>query len=341
MDISIVVPTKNRLEYITKLINYYDSVNYSGTLIIVDSSDDEISIKTGQLIKNKKKLNINYIKYKANEIAAKAKICSQLKTKYTIQAGDDDYYSPQGLKEIISFLDNNTDYVSASGYGYVVGYDLHKNKIGGISKYITKSSSQETSVGRIKEMQFHGEVADYIVCKTEIFQKILQNQWCNSNLSTVLIRQYWEYTFKLYSFLYGKSKVLDIFFLVRFIIPNNTSSLNPTFKRVYLKDKKSFFKAYFYVIKKLVKACKNFKEDNTQATFLLSKQKIKNEISNQILRSKLPFLKYLKLSLIKNRVFAIFFKIIGIGNSKIDLLIDKKSKKYKNDFAKIIEGILN
>ena len=330
MDISIVVPTKNRLKYITKLINYYDSVNYTGTLIIVDSSDDEISFKTEQLIKNKKKLNINYIRYKANEIAAKAKICSQIKTKYTIQAGDDDYYSPQGLKQIISFLNINT--------GYTVGYDLHKNRIGGISKYIIKSSSKETSVARIKEMQFQGPVAEYIVCKTEIFQKILQNQWCNSNLNIVLIRQYWEYTFKLYIFLYGKSKVLDIFFLVRFIIPNNTSSLNPSFKQVYLKDKKSFFKAYFFVIKKLVKACKSFKEDSTQTTFLLSKQKIKNEISNQILRSKFPFLKYLKLRMIKKPVFAIFFKIIRIGNSKIDILVDKK---YKNDFDKIIEGILN
>ena len=49
MDISIVVPTKNRLEYITKLINYYESVNYTGTLIIVDSSDEEISFKTERL----------------------------------------------------------------------------------------------------------------------------------------------------------------------------------------------------------------------------------------------------------------------------------------------------
>ena len=50
MDISIVIPTKNRFHYIFKLINYYDNINFKGTLIIIDSSDDDNLNKTINLI---------------------------------------------------------------------------------------------------------------------------------------------------------------------------------------------------------------------------------------------------------------------------------------------------
>ena len=55
MDISIVIPTKNRFHYIFKLINYYDNINFKGTLIIIDSSDDDNLNKTINLINSKKK----------------------------------------------------------------------------------------------------------------------------------------------------------------------------------------------------------------------------------------------------------------------------------------------
>ena len=50
-----------------------------------------------------------------------------IKTKYVVQSGDDDYFSPEGLKRIMEFLNDNKDYSSsASGYGYTVGFNIKK-----------------------------------------------------------------------------------------------------------------------------------------------------------------------------------------------------------------------
>ena len=54
MDISIIIPTKNRLIYLKKLINYYESENFQGKLIIADSSDKDTYLET-EIFLNKKK----------------------------------------------------------------------------------------------------------------------------------------------------------------------------------------------------------------------------------------------------------------------------------------------
>ena len=42
MNLSIIVPTKNRIYYLKKLLNYYSELNYKGNLVILDSSDQNI-----------------------------------------------------------------------------------------------------------------------------------------------------------------------------------------------------------------------------------------------------------------------------------------------------------
>ena len=42
MDITILIPTKNRHFFIKRLLKYYKDFNYKGRIIIFDSSDLEI-----------------------------------------------------------------------------------------------------------------------------------------------------------------------------------------------------------------------------------------------------------------------------------------------------------
>ena len=60
MDISIIIPTKNRLIYLKKLINYYENENFQGKLIIADSSDKDNFMETEIFLNKKKKLKINH-----------------------------------------------------------------------------------------------------------------------------------------------------------------------------------------------------------------------------------------------------------------------------------------
>ena len=57
MNISIIIPTKNRSKYLFKLLNYYQSINFTGQLIIIDSSDKKIFIENKKFIES----NINLI----------------------------------------------------------------------------------------------------------------------------------------------------------------------------------------------------------------------------------------------------------------------------------------
>ena len=342
MDISIVIPTKNRFQYIFKLINYYDNINFKGTLIIIDSSDDDNLNKTINLINSKKKININHIKFVGNEMAAKAKACSQINTKYVVQAGDDDYYCQRGLKELIGFLDNHQEYVSASGYGYTVGYDLKENKVKGSSRYKLFWSKKNTPIERMKELSncFNEPVADYTVCRTGVFKIILKNFLIDDKKINIFrLREYWEQTFKIYIFLQGKSCHINTFFLVRFRLKEPGASLvmNPSI--IYKKDKKLFFKYYYYLMRRIHSTLKDFdiyEKDTLILIRNMMKKKHLNFIEKQI--SYLPKIKKIKKDFF-NRTRALYLRIKNRRN-EIEILTDKNSSQYNEEFLKIIQGIL-
>ena len=342
MDISIVIPTKNRFQYIFKLINYYDNINFKGTLIIIDSSDDDNLNKTINLINSKKKININHIKFVGNEMAAKAKACSQINTKYVVQAGDDDYYCQRGLKELIGFLDNHQEYVSASGYGYTVGYDLKENKVKGSSRYKLFWSKKNTPIERMKELSncFNEPVADYTVCRTGVFKNILKNILIDDKkINIFMLREYWEQTFRIYIFLQGKSCHINTFFLVRFRLKEPGASLvmNPSI--IYKKDKKLFFKYYYYLMRRIHSTLKDFdiyEKDTLILIRNMMKKKHLNFIEKQI--SYLPKIKKIKKDFF-NRTRALYLRIKNRRN-EIEILTDKNSSQYNEEFLKIIQGIL-
>ena len=61
MDITILIPTKNRHFFIKRLLKYYKDFNYKGRIIIFDSSDLEIYKKNLKLVKIQK--NKKYFYY--------------------------------------------------------------------------------------------------------------------------------------------------------------------------------------------------------------------------------------------------------------------------------------
>lgn len=339
MDLSIIIPTKNRYEYIKKLLCYYDKIRFSGKLIIIDSSEVKILNKTRELI-SQKKLQITYIAYNSDEIDAKLKICKYIETKYVVQSGDDDYFSQKGLNEIIEFLNRNKDYSTASGICYSVGYDIKKKIIKGLSVQRFNISEKNDAFERIKDWQINGPVADYVVCRSELYLKILKNIWYEKNFPLYLVRIYWEYTFKFYIFLYGKSKELDKFYLVRLRIPENALAFPKHKNLIFLNDKKLFFKAYLKALKKLQLVLIDDKEDKYKIIFLLAKKKIKKKILSIIKNSRLPYFFKLKKNL-KTIIFFIAKLIFKFKFLSISKLIDRNSRFYNKDFEIIINYLKN
>lgn len=348
MDISIIIPTKNRFIYLKKLVNYYESENFQGKLIIVDSSDKDNFIETKSFL-NKKNLKITHSFFKGNEIAAKENFCRQVKTKYIAQSGDDDYYCVNGLKKIIEFLDCNKDYNSISGYGYVVSYDVKLNVVNGVSKYSSEYSEKNLPLERIQEMTMTGNVSDYVVCRTDLYKKIYKYLCYEKDLNLYLLRYYWEWGFKLYKFLFGKSRELNIFFLVRFRVPENSISFLKTMSSIYRDDKKNYFKIYYVFMKKMRLVFKDLDDKNRQKIFSIAQKKIKQLIYWSTFKDthKKNFIYYLLFRFkklknrIKNIIKIIIFRFFNLNKSNIDLMINENSKMYNNEFKKIINAMLN
>ena len=116
MNITILIPTKNRDQYIYKLIKYYNDLNYLGKIFILDSSDKLISEKIITYLKiNNPNKNIFYHHSIGLPGMVMKDHISLVETKYVVETGDDDYLALNGVKKVINFLDNNFDYSGAHG----------------------------------------------------------------------------------------------------------------------------------------------------------------------------------------------------------------------------------
>lgn len=125
LKVGIIIPTRNRSEFVIRQLKYYASVNCRHTIYIGDSSDPEHVQKLENEIKKiNGSLNINHWicpelnSYSTVFMSKKIQgLLSRVKEKYTTLSGDDDYQIPTSLSLCAEFLENNLDYSSASGYG--------------------------------------------------------------------------------------------------------------------------------------------------------------------------------------------------------------------------------
>lgn len=123
MDITLLIPTLNRPEFLLRELHYYQSVNFRGKIFIGDSSEATVAEK----IKNSLRqfdnlLEIYYYPLPGYNIAHALKaMTDKVTTKYAAVIGDDDFFIPSGLGRCIEFLDNNSEYVAAHGESIVIG----------------------------------------------------------------------------------------------------------------------------------------------------------------------------------------------------------------------------
>ena len=102
MDISIFIPTKNRIFYLKRTLNYYSHLRFEGQIIVLDGSD-EINLKKNlNIIRNFKNLNINHIETSYLPLIAIKDNLNLIKKNYCSFMGDDDYLIPSGIKKSIN-----------------------------------------------------------------------------------------------------------------------------------------------------------------------------------------------------------------------------------------------
>jgi len=118
--LTILIPTRNRADFIIRLLEYYELLNFSGVVFIGDSSDITNYYQIQYKIKKIKKYKVIIHHYPEKSIREVMELMSKkITTSYAMFSGDDDLIIPSGAVKAVHFLQKNNDYIAAHGAGYV------------------------------------------------------------------------------------------------------------------------------------------------------------------------------------------------------------------------------
>lgn len=250
MKLSIFVPTKNRFYYIRKLIRYYSIINFSGEIIILDSSDIEIKEKIENLIKTNQNLKIKYFHSIGLPCAMMKKYVQEASNEYVVFSGDDDYLVQNGIKACIKFLDSNKNFSGCTGEGICAHSSLSRNKIDYFSNYEQADIYGVNSMERINQQFKKYKVPIFSIFRKQNFIRFLEPvptyEMFKNLCSDKAIAD--EYIIETAMVAYCNIKKLNSPYLVRHIHKDrNIDNLVPDFKKDWIK--KSNFensKNYFF-----------------------------------------------------------------------------------------------
>lgn len=145
LKVGIVMPTRNRADFVIRQLRYYASVDCPHTIYIGDSSDQKEAekIKNG-IDKLKNKINIVY-EYLPNLTRGSADAAKHLlsivQEKYSCYCCDDDYQIPNSLTICAEFLEKNPDYATVGGQA--VNFRLKNNGVYGELNSLSSCPARE------------------------------------------------------------------------------------------------------------------------------------------------------------------------------------------------------
>lgn len=171
MNIAILIPTKNRSEFIKRLLveikDYYESIE-SITIYVIDASDNSKTFKFIESIK--KELSVKYIKSQGETIDDDIFYAlDRIDNKYVWLLGDDDGIYPHSINKVIQQISKNKN---ASGFTFnYQAYDKNLEK-----KFFThrasKNNYSESFKDTSKLIESCGAHLGFISC-----QVINNHQW--------------------------------------------------------------------------------------------------------------------------------------------------------------------
>jgi len=144
-NISIVIPTMDRPEFMERNLHYYAKTGFKGCILIGDSSSDVNFEKTANV---KKSIDHDFDiihkfiprdKFNNSGLVIR-EVSKMIDTDYVCFSGDDDFLIPKTLGECVHFLNNNHDFAGA--HGHRINFKLNDNNI----YYGTINSIQKITV---------------------------------------------------------------------------------------------------------------------------------------------------------------------------------------------------
>tara|TARA_B100000575_G_C23141412_1_gene664355 strand:- start:2405 stop:3433 length:1029 start_codon:yes stop_codon:yes gene_type:complete len=328
MDLTIIIPTKNRFKFIEKVIKYYSSLEFKGDLLIVDSSENSIFEEQSKLFNKYKNLNILHYYSPYTTILAAKEHLDKIKKNYVTLTGDDDYQILSGIKDAINYLEKNTNINAIRGNSYL--FDIISNsKVNKIYDYNGNEYLDNNIIDRILKFFEHPRSVCSNIWKSTSFKNALKEFLKFDEIKDCPDRYFYD-EILFTSVLVANNKIKRI----------NSDQFVMTLNSQRLKDRKWEVLNYNNLIKSIEFTSKKLFDilsRNQKNVLSTDKQIILKGIEKFIFNKYLPALKRSNGSKKSFRKTLIrIFKIIKIYNllKKVKNLFHKETITYNIDNLK-------
>ena len=174
MDLSLIIPTKDRPKFIEKILNYYSSKKFKDQIIFADSSNYKNYIKNKKTIKKYKNIKILHSQTIGWTFESLVLIKKKINTTFCLFSGDDDFYHVENLKFLTDkfkyLKKKNNNIFGIAGKGYRVEFTKNDTYV---SEYLTTSLTSNNIFVRLKSFKKQYTVCMYSIVDTDKFKKIL------------------------------------------------------------------------------------------------------------------------------------------------------------------------
>ncbi len=223
--LSLIIPTYNRSHLLHRLLLYYKQQQFRAKIIVADSSIASV-IQVNQKIVDSLSnvLNIHHQQYdsKIHSFVKLAKALETVDSKYVVFCADDDFVSPPAMEECARFLENHSDYVIAHGCSTIVTPIKGKLQIGNDVDYSIEDPNPQQ---RLQKHLINYKATFYSIHHRSDLKRNLEITIRSLNLVEQKISTYLfcELTLSCLSLIQGKSKCLNLLYIIRTYPPDAES----------------------------------------------------------------------------------------------------------------------
>lgn len=351
--VTIIIPTFNRPSYLKRVLDYYSGYSVDYNIIVADSSSDENKILNKEIISSFQNLNILYLSHYSDKINPNYKLADALnyvQTEYCVLCADDDFITPEGIKQSVEFLENNPDFVAV--HGHYISFYLKTNKKREKQFCWRPIYHQESVISQNPAVRLKFYLTNYLspifygVYRTDslkmIFGEFLKSKVEHYRFSELLLA--------MLAIIYGKIKCLDVFYSARevpFLSLSIAGRINA--KRDYIRDYQGFTKNTIEYIK--FRDCLATHLNKVSLIDIAEAKKIIEEEMDVFLKKnffnisgkiKKLFINYLRVPIWLGEKIRLICRTLSFSK-EINIFpghLDKSSKDY-DDFNKIYNCVMS
>lgn len=175
--ITLIVPTRNRPDFLKRLLSYYARVKFPHSIVIGDASDLKGLQENKSLVHEfAKTLRVEHCHHEGFSIARSVEDLNRnIQTPFVALLGDDDFLLLEGIEKCIQFLESHPNHAAAHGKGFL----FLLNKSGSLGKIKALSGYPQPQVTDLKASHRLLKYLDqYAVGLFSVHRKeVWQNMW--------------------------------------------------------------------------------------------------------------------------------------------------------------------